>query len=503
MNRFLSTFLASSVLLLGAAPGTPLAKADEEPAAAPAAASASSEGSDVIARVGDQPIHFNELSTVLNSSAVVGLSVPALGTPERDTVRVTLLDRFISANLIYLDALKQGLDKDPAYRREVERFDDAILAGLYRRQILVGDIPVSDDEIQAYYDQNIPKSTELNDEVRTTIEARLRRDKSKQRMAEAQAHLRDGVTVVTHEENLAAAGDADRADSAPLAEIDGKTLTWGEVKDKIVAAGKGAVIADPHADAGAARAQALQTQIDLRIMAAKARASGLDQLPLYRARVDEYHKSRLTNLHRAHLIAEMTPTEEELSAYYEAHRADIVQPEARKVQMIVLQTKEQAEAIKAKIESGEMTLYRAAQQHSIAANAKEDLGEVGWVYRGDTVPALDAAIFSVGPGELSAPIETPAGWQLVSVQDVKEAKFDDLKDAATHKLTKRRYLDDKLNAYVVNLREHEFAVEVYQDVLVRLAQQEADMVKDLAAKAEQPGSITRQRVEELQKQMQP
>ena len=68
---------------------------------------------DIVARVGDQPITFNQLSTMLNSSAIVGLSIPALGTPERDQVRLTLLDKVISANLLYLDAVKQGLDKDP------------------------------------------------------------------------------------------------------------------------------------------------------------------------------------------------------------------------------------------------------------------------------------------------------------------------------------------------------------------------------------------------------
>ena len=62
---------------------------------------------DVIARVGDQKITFHDLNTLLNSSAVVGLSIPALGTPERDTVRIALLDKFVDANLIYLDALKQ------------------------------------------------------------------------------------------------------------------------------------------------------------------------------------------------------------------------------------------------------------------------------------------------------------------------------------------------------------------------------------------------------------
>ena len=507
MNRFLLPAVASSVALLLTTPGTPMAKAGDGPAAAAVASSAPVATGDVIARVGDQPITFGEISTVLNSSAIVGVSVPALGTPDRDTARITLLDKFISANLIYLDALKQGLDKDPAYRREVERFDDAILAGLYRQEIVIGNVAVSDEEVRAYYARNLPHGGDLSSDIRAdvsaTIEATLRREKIKQRLAEARAHLHDGVEVVVHEENLALAGDAERADTVALAEIDGETITWGAVKDKIIAAGKGAVKVDPTAMEEDARRAALQTQIDLRIMANKARAAGLDESPVYRARVEEFHKSRLTNLHREHLIEQMTPTDDELKAFYEANKASIVQPEARKIQMVVLRTKEDADQVRAKIESGEITMYEAAQQYSTAAKAKEDLGEVGWVYQGDTAPALDGVIFNLGPSELSEPVETSAGWHLVTVQDVQEAKFTDFDDAATQKLTKRKYLDEKLSAYAVNLRQNVFSVEVYQDVLIRLAQQEADMVKDLAKKAKEPGSITERRVKELQDLMKP
>ena len=75
-------------------------------------------------------ITFNQLNTMLNSSAVVGVSVPALGTPERDTARIVVLDKVISANLLYLDAKRQGLDQDPAYQRELGDFsngNDAVI----------------------------------------------------------------------------------------------------------------------------------------------------------------------------------------------------------------------------------------------------------------------------------------------------------------------------------------------------------------------------------------
>ena len=67
---------------------------------------------------------------MLNSSAVVGVSIPAVGTPERDKALILLLDKFVSADLLYLDALKRGVDKDAAYQRDIERFENAMLGDL-------------------------------------------------------------------------------------------------------------------------------------------------------------------------------------------------------------------------------------------------------------------------------------------------------------------------------------------------------------------------------------
>ena len=92
---------------------------------------------EVIARVGDQDITFSQINTMLNSSAVVGVSVPALGTPERDTARIVVLDKVISANLLYLDAKRQGLDKDPVYQRAMRAFTDGMLGSQYQQKIKI------------------------------------------------------------------------------------------------------------------------------------------------------------------------------------------------------------------------------------------------------------------------------------------------------------------------------------------------------------------------------
>ena len=489
-------FLTGLLMLPVCATGTVASAADTD-------TTKSGAVNDVIATVGDQTITFSEINIALNSSAIVGISIPALGTPERDTARIVVLDRFVSANLLYLDALKQGVDKDPAYQKAISRFSNAILAGLYRKHNQAGEIPVTEEEIQAWYKANVAKDTELTDDVRLQIEARLRREKFHERLATADKTLRDDVKVVVYPENLDIKGDETRSDSTPLAEVGDETITWGQMNDRIIAAGKGAIMANPSADEDQVRRDALESEIDLRIMVQKAKVAGLENDPLYQRRLKEYQKTLLTNMHREQLSKSMEPSVKELKEYYEANKNRFIVPEARKLQMVVVKTKEEAESLKDKIEAGEITIYQAARDHSIAAKAKQDLGEVGWVNQGDVVPELDQVIFSLGPGEIGGPVETPAGWHLVKVVEVKEARFTDFSDEATHKLTRRKYLHEKIDAYTAELRKNQFPVEVYQDRLVQLEQQEADAVKALAEKSKQPGSMTEKRIGELQKLIKP
>ena len=172
---------------------------------------------------------------------------------------------------------------------------------------------------------------------------------------------------------------------------------------------------------------------------------------------------------------------------------------AAPLQEVLAPSQIEAEALKAKIEAGEMTMFQAAANHSIAPGAKQQLGEVGWVAQGRAQPALDAIIFALEPGEIGGPVESSEGWHLFKVLDVSDAKFDDFKDAQTRKLTRRRYIHAKLNEYVANLRKNDFAVQVYENNMIRLAQKEADMVARLTEEAAKPGSTTEQRIEELNK----
>jgi len=149
----------------------------------------------VIARVGDQVITFGQLNTMLNSSAMVGLSIPALGTPERNQVIITLLDKAISANLLYLDAKQQGVDRSVRYTTDLAKLENAVLASMYEQKVLIGELPVSEEEVQAFYASSISPGTELTDDVKLAIEAKLRNRKLEARRATLRERLREGVRI--------------------------------------------------------------------------------------------------------------------------------------------------------------------------------------------------------------------------------------------------------------------------------------------------------------------
>jgi peptidyl-prolyl cis-trans isomerase C len=429
--------------------------------------------------------------------------VPALGTPERNRVRITLLDKLVSANLLYLDALKQGMDKDPVYVADMGRFTDGVLGGLYRQKYLVGDIEVSDAEVQEFFDKSVVPGTRMTDDVRLGIEAAIRKQRFKGRTATMQVRLREGVEVVIDEKNLKPAGDAERDDAVVVASIDDEAVRWGAVKELLSGQSKRAAQAEFHLDEDKERATALNGYIDARIMAKKGRAAGLEQDPVYQRRVKEYSKNHLTNLHRERLVKSMEPTDAELWDYFEENRDVITLREARQVQMVVLKTREEAEAIKNRIGAGEITIYEAARDYSIDPNAKQTLGEMGWVVKGTGFPELDNLTFSLAPEELGGPVESPAGWHLVTVLDLRDALFEDIVDEATRKTTRRRYLQEQMNAYVINLRKNEFPVVVYEDNIDRLFKAEAEWIAALEQKAQQSPEETQQRMEEATRFMKP
>jgi parvulin-like peptidyl-prolyl isomerase len=407
---------------------------------------------------------------------MIGMSIPPPGTPERNRFRLTLLDKIISANLLYLDALDKGVDRTPVYQYDVEQHTESTLVKMYRKKILIGDIPISDEEIMDYYDKHVDKEkTPFTKDVGMAIEASLRNKEYQARLASLRDRLREGSQVVIDEGQLDPAQDGNRDDAAVVARVDQVAITWGEARPVLATSKETGTLEG--------RVAALNDDIDRRLMLQKARAAGLENDPGFQERLNEFRKVHLINMHRARLAGELEPTDDEIRAYFKEHRDRIVIPEARKIQMVVMPAKEDAEKVKQQIESGEITIYEAARDNSIDPNAKKTLGEMGWVEQGTGFPELDALTFSLSLNELGGPVESPAGWHLVKILEIRKAAFTDISQADTWRKTRRMMIKERMDEYTADLRKNRYKVEVYNDVLNRLLEEEAGQAPEQPAAA--------------------
>jgi parvulin-like peptidyl-prolyl isomerase len=187
-----------------------------------------------------------------------------------------------------------------------------------------------------------------------------------------------------------------------------------------------------------------------------------------------------------------------LQTYLSDNREKIVIPEKRRIQMVVVATREEAQSIKQQIDDNDITLYQAALLHSIDPDAIRTLGDIGWVSQGSGYPELEAFAFSLPPGVLAGPVESPAGWHLVKVLDVIAARFENLNDPQTRDRTFKAYMQVKMDNYVADLSKNHFTVAVYSDVLERYLQQEADAIAEHSQPAEQEPPASARRIEEMQ-----
>ncbi len=451
----------------------------------PLGANAIAKPKDVIAKVGDQTITFSQIDIMINSSDMVGMPIPSPGTQARNETRLLVLDKVIGANLLYLDALKKGIQNDPVYRQDVERFSGAMLGSLYRRN-LDKDVTVTDEEVRNYYKKNIAKGTPFTPDVRKSIEARLREERFKARQADMQKRLREGVPIVIDATKLDPKGDASRASTDVVARVGQDTITWGEYKPQLTNT--------KNSGSEAVRRDILNELIDQHVAVNKARATHLDQDPAYLAQVNEFKKVHLIIVYKAKLLPQMEPTDREVREYFEKNKAKIQVPESRKIQMVVLKTKMEADDVKKQIQSGKITIYEAVSRYSIDPNAKLTLGEFGWVAKGSGFPALDRLTFSLKQDELGGPVESPVGWHLVKVLGVRASRLQNIDDKDTWKTTKNMLWRERRDEYVADLRKRNvFPVEVYTQKFQQIVQQEEEKIRANRAKSE-TDSLTAQKL---------
>ena len=133
--------------------------------------------------------------------------------------------------------------------------------------------------------------------------------------------------------------------------------------------------------------------------------------------------------------------EKEIEDYYQVNRdSKFHKPKQAKLRYVLIRVApdadaKQTEAVRAR---ADRILAEARAGKDFAQLAKKESddptaskgGEVGWVVQGQLPPELDKVVFSLNKGAISDLIQTPAGWQIVKVEDIKNATTLTLKEAS-------------------------------------------------------------------------
>ncbi len=119
--------------------------------------------------------------------------------------------------------------------------------------------------------------------------------------------------------------------------------------------------------------------------------------------------------------------EDLMREYFEEHRAEIAKDRVRG-RMIVVKTREEGQRILQDRNLRNRSFAELAARYSLDAQTRERGGDLGWIAKGTLPESLDAAIFSLSAGEISAPVQGPRGYYLLMVEDkrlVAEQTLDD------------------------------------------------------------------------------
>jgi parvulin-like peptidyl-prolyl isomerase len=152
-------------------------------------------------------------------------------------------------------------------------------------------------------------------------------------------------------------------------------------------------------------------------------------------------------------LAETTVDEAEALAFYQARLDQLRHDEMLHLSQILVgvpspaakaQARAKAEEAFRRLDAGEDFNSVAAE---INAGSTENPGDLGWLTRGQTLPAIEAAAWDLSPGAHSGVVETSLGFHIVKVIDRRPPgveSFDRLKPGLIEFISARK-LEEALN----------------------------------------------------------
>jgi peptidyl-prolyl cis-trans isomerase C len=196
--------------------------------------------------------------------------------------------------------------------------------------------------------------------------------------------------------------------------------------------------------------------VNREILAQESARLGLDKTTEAQAQWAQVRQTFLVELLLNDYMARNPIPDVTIKTEYDRQMALMKDQQQYRLSLIVTATEDEAKTVLARLRKGE-AFAKLATEKSLDPS-KKDGGNVGWVVPAQILPAISNVMVNLAKGALSAaPIQTPAGWNLIKLEETRPFKaptFDEAKNDIRQMLVQKQRFD-----YVKRLRENAKVVQ--------------------------------------------
>jgi peptidyl-prolyl cis-trans isomerase C len=355
-----------------------------------ASADARAGDEQILATVGDLTVTASDLRSAMASSPFA-TQFPSMERGDQAALRGTLVQRLVVSRLLYLEAERLGLEQSERFKTELENFRLGLLYRHYmdrlREQLT---LPA---ELSASMQQQLGNDPDALAGARSAWLA----DSYRNIRYLTIQQLRDKYKVVLFEDRIV---PGRIQPDTLLLEGNGIQIRYADI-----------VRNQPSAPSnpGWIKNQ-LYKRAEMMVVAKAAEEEGVDVSEW----VASFARERLPAMLIEQKQQEWAGDEATLRAFFEKNPQLGRIQERRHIGQLVVASREQAEALREQILNGK-SLFELAAEHSIDPYGKARSGDMGWIKEGSGHPAIEQALQGLEDEQVSAVIETPLGYHLVTI----------------------------------------------------------------------------------------
>ena len=191
------------------------------------------------------------------------------------------------------------------------------------------------------------------------------------------------------------------------------------------------------------RAAALSAVIEIKLLAADAKAKGLDQSDDFKRRM-AFLQQRALHSEVIGKEVEAKITDAEIRKRYDTEIATTPPANEVHARHILVKTKEEAAAIVKQLDGGAKFEDIAKEKSSDAGSGTQG-GDLGWFGAGQMVPEFEKAAFALEIGAYTKePVQSQFGWHVIKLEDKRAQQppaFDQVKEQLRSVLLRDKYFE--------------------------------------------------------------